>query len=980
MSEPRLISPMLDDFAIGGPISDHHGVRCYPAMKNESDDRYIVKVISIPATQSQLDALLLTGVYPDTQSALTYFKELTDDVLKEVDILNRLAQLEGFLPFEGCQVVEMAEGSGYEVYLLGSYKRTLEKHFRRDPLTHLGALNLGLDLCASLTTCRRSGYLYAGLKPSNIFVTPDQEYRIGDLGFLRLDSLKYASLPEKYRSAYTPPEISDAYSTLNSTLDTYAVGLILYQAYNNGELPVIATAEEPIPAPAYADYEMAEIILKACDPDPEKRWEDPAQLGQALVNYMQRNGANDTPIVPPAPAMVVDEASEEASAEEAENTEMADMPAEEIAAEELPGEEAAPETASPLTSEEDSLEDFENLSFLPDEEELDSEEAEDISYDEVSTEVTEILEQADDLASHPVPPPAVAPDPVEVTLPEPEPEEEPPQEETEAAEEPASEGADPQEVAEDTEAEENITEKSGEEADTCPPQPRKRSKRWIWISAVAVLVLGLLAAGFFFVKNYYLIPIKSMTLSGSEDTLTVQVDTDMDEADLLVVCTDSHGNQFTAPISDGKAVITGLIPDTGYSVKVIVSGFHRVTGESSTAYSTPAQTNIIQFNAVMGSEEGSVILGFNIDGPDSEQWSIRYRTEGVEPVTVSFPSHMFTLNDLTLDKEYTFTLIPASPLYITGTEEIKFTPTKLVYAEDLRVDSFIDGTMSVTWAAPQNTEVSSWTVRCYGESSSYDKTMVVEAPGAVFQGLDHADSFTVEVTAANMSVSQRAYVEKNAICLSNVKLDDSNPNQLTLTWDSSQASSEGWLLSYTADGSDAQLLPCTGNSAVISPVVPGAEYKITITDAKGTQVVGGDIRHTAKPASEFTCTYDGYTVSSSNMVFSMCRTPNYKNWDRYYLSSSDYTTKFKLGEKASFLVRLKKSYGTSSDTIVTLFAIRDESGRLVNTATQSRSWTKMWHANYCELDIPTLPDKAGKYSITVYFNGALAATQDFTVQ
>ena len=45
MSEPKLISPMLDNFAMGDPISDHHGVRCCPAMKNDSDEKYIVKII-----------------------------------------------------------------------------------------------------------------------------------------------------------------------------------------------------------------------------------------------------------------------------------------------------------------------------------------------------------------------------------------------------------------------------------------------------------------------------------------------------------------------------------------------------------------------------------------------------------------------------------------------------------------------------------------------------------------------------------------------------------------------------------------------------------------------------------------------------------------------------------------------------------------------------------------------------------------------
>ena len=78
MSEIKLVSPLLDGFTIGDPISDHHGIRCCPAMKENSDDKYIVKIISIPASQKQLDALLLTGAYRDTAAASDYFKSLAE--------------------------------------------------------------------------------------------------------------------------------------------------------------------------------------------------------------------------------------------------------------------------------------------------------------------------------------------------------------------------------------------------------------------------------------------------------------------------------------------------------------------------------------------------------------------------------------------------------------------------------------------------------------------------------------------------------------------------------------------------------------------------------------------------------------------------------------------------------------------------------------------------------------------------------------
>ena len=62
MSEEKLASPLLDGFLMGSPMSEHNGVTCCPAMKEDSDRKYIVKIISVPASQKQLEALQLGKV------------------------------------------------------------------------------------------------------------------------------------------------------------------------------------------------------------------------------------------------------------------------------------------------------------------------------------------------------------------------------------------------------------------------------------------------------------------------------------------------------------------------------------------------------------------------------------------------------------------------------------------------------------------------------------------------------------------------------------------------------------------------------------------------------------------------------------------------------------------------------------------------------------------------------------------------------
>ena len=55
MSQPRLIYPLLDGLIMGDAQSQHDGVQCYPAIRHKTGEQYIVKVISIPTSQAQLE-------------------------------------------------------------------------------------------------------------------------------------------------------------------------------------------------------------------------------------------------------------------------------------------------------------------------------------------------------------------------------------------------------------------------------------------------------------------------------------------------------------------------------------------------------------------------------------------------------------------------------------------------------------------------------------------------------------------------------------------------------------------------------------------------------------------------------------------------------------------------------------------------------------------------------------------------------------
>ena len=1018
MSEPKLISPLLDGFVMGDPISDHDGVRCCPAMQADTNDKYIVKIISVPASQTKLDALLLAGAFRDRESASNYFRDLAEDVVEEAVLLQRLSRLEGFIPYKNWQVVPM-EGDeiGYDIYLTGNYRATLKRHLRHESMTHLAAVNLGLDLCAALAVCRRSGYLYVDLKPDNIVISDDQEFRIADLGFVSLSSLAYASLPERYLSAYTAPEITDAYSALNSTMDIYSVGLILYQVYNGGVLPFEGRAPEtPLSAPQYADPEMAQIILKACDPNPEVRWQDPMQMGHALVNYLQSHSVNATPITVPAQSQMPEEllddpVSEEEGVEPTTHDLLAEVdealeavgvspeetePAEELDAVEESGEEVAEESEAveeaveEPTEESDVVEEsvevpteesevVEEVAEEAVEESAAEEESEDADEEDapadytseaatiqeelgVTEEVSHILAQAEDLIAHEPPEPVVVPEPIDVPIPAP------------VVEEPEPEPQEAEQAPEEADEEMPAAEEEWDEAVT--PLPRKKRRGWIG-TLIALAILSALAfGGYLYYQNIYLQPILGISLNGTEDRLSVSLNTEIADELLTVYCTDTYGNTRKQGVIKGEAFFEGLNPDTRYQIEVQISGFHKLIGVTSGVHITAKQTSIAAISAVTGNENGTVILNFTVQGPETGEWKVLYHTEGEEEKSMVFTGHMVTVTGLTVGKEYVFRLEPTAPLYIVGTDTITYTASNLVFAENLQILGFQNSALTATWAAPEGVQVESWVVRCYN-SMGYDKTITVSETKAVFEGLDVSSAYTVEVNAAGMTQGTRTYVSANSITVPGIEVDASSRTGLEISWNfEGTAPANGWLLMYTVNGSAQQfVISSPTNSVTLTPQIPGCTYSFTVQTADGNTVFGGTGTYEA-PAAEV---FSGYLLSAGDMDFRMCKTPENPEWTQHDVPEEDYKTTFTVGESASFAVRLNHEYNTSPDEIVTLFVIRDSDGNIVSNETQQRTWTSMWYRGFGRINIPVMPNAPGTYTLDIYFNGASVTSQTFTV-
>ena len=993
MSSPKLHLSILKGFLVGEALSSHNGVRCYPAIARDTEEKYILKIISVPDCPDRLEALLLTGALADKKAALDYFKTQAQDILSQVDILKQLGQQEGFWPYLDGQLDQMEEGTGYEVYLLGTYKHALDKILTASPMTHADAIQMGLDLCAALAACRRAGYLYADLKPGNIFYEPELGFRIGDVGFIAMGSLKYASLPDKYRSSYTAPELADDMAVLNSTVDIYALGLILYQAYNGGVLPFtgMAPAEE-LPYPQYADYELAGIISKACHPDPAQRWQDPTALAQALIGYMQEFGAPEEAIVP---LVLPVEAQEEV--EDADQV-----------------EEFLPEADdAQLQQELEELELELALMQASGEATIDGEHIEDIPED-----ISDILAQADALIAHELPEPPVAPEPIEVPIPAPialdpepveeditqyNPEEVPAEEDTnlveleevsakedtiqhepeetpdndedtaqEETEEPIvllpvqeiSEDPLPSQISDEENTE--VTEKAGEAED----EEKKQSvilpylRRILTTAAMIVLLVALFLCGKHYYETEYLLHVDGIVLDAKDTSVSVQVLSQLDDSQIYVVCTDIYGNATKCAVVDGVAQFADLNPGTLYTVRVEPVGYHKLVGNASDSFTTAPQIQILSFTAGIGPEDCSVMLNVTVNGHSDGNWAVTYSADGIAEKVQTFTGRNVVISDLTEGALYTFTLSSQDGMYLTGHTQVSYLATDILYAKNLTVTACGNGELTVTWEQPENANVQQWLVRCYDETG-YNTTVTTTDLSYTFTGLDHSTACTVEVTAEGMSRSVSTSISANPVTITDFHCTLTEDMTLAVSWDyTAQLPVAGWVLRYSIDGGAEMALSLEQNSAAIL-AVPNGIYTFTIEAADGTDVFENSQSHTVSQIESFA----NYGVSTEEMNFTFFLLPEGDSLGWKDIPEDSFRSIFMAMEKAGILITLPEQPESSKNTVNIQLVLHSDDGAFLRTDSIQLTWNKLWKDGHCCLQLPYMPETSGSYILTLYFDG-----------
>ena len=511
---------------------------------------------------------------------------------------------------------------------------------------------------------------------------------------------------------------------------------------------------------------------------------------------------------------------------------------------------------------------------------------------------------------------------------------------------------------------------------------RKAMRKFLSVLLSLLILASIAAAAFVYYKFIYLQSIDDLQITGDQDQLTVVVDTKADSSRLMVTCTDLYGKARRQPLTDGKAEFEGLTPNTTYTVSLEIDGFHKLIGQTSEMFTTDATTRIVNFHAVTGSGDGSVMLSFTADGEEPSKWTVHYEAEGEEPQKETFSGHSVTINGLTVGKVYTFTLDAGKALSLSGSYSLDFLASRLILAQELTLTSNGNSDITAHWKAPGDIVVDSWEVRCYNDGG-YDQTLTVSDTSAYLTGLDFSRSYTIEITASGMTQPARGSITAHPISITELNVDSSSADKLAVTWNYDGTEPDGgWMLLYSMDGGKTRtVVKCKTASAEIPLKIPKGKYQFTIQAADGTSVFNNIHSYTCPAAEGF----NANNLSAENIEGMLVKTPEDAYWHFGKLEEGAVTDQFALGEPISAVLHATTDfYLPGAQQIEVMFIIRDTYGNPIPElmATTMEYWKEMWYTgdyHYAELDVPHVPTAVGEYVLDIFFNGYAVAEIPFTV-
>lgn len=257
-----------------------------------------LKVITIPKSATEVVSIKNEGL--DDESIRKYFKELVDEVSNEIVMMASVKNHPNVVRYEDHEIIENTESFGWDVLTRMELLTPMDTYVSEHAMSEIDILTMGEQICSALEYCHKKGMIHRDIKPANLFVNEIGYFKLGDFGIARSVEKTTGEMSQKGTLNYMAPEIY-MNKPYGASVDIYSLGMVMYRMLNMGRAPfmpmppitpsrsdrdnamVRRMGGEILPAPASASAIVADLLIKACDADPNKRYKNAAEFKKAIA-------------------------------------------------------------------------------------------------------------------------------------------------------------------------------------------------------------------------------------------------------------------------------------------------------------------------------------------------------------------------------------------------------------------------------------------------------------------------------------------------------------------------------------------------------------------------------------------------------------------------------------------------------------------------------------------------------------------------
>lgn len=279
-------------------------------------EKAALKVITIPQNDGDIEELYDSGY--DEASVTATFKSHLESIVNEYSLMREMNGSANVVNCDDFRYVPHDDNIGWDIFIKMELLTPLPKFIDRQP-SEEQVIKIAKDMSNALILCKKYGIIHRDIKPQNIFVSKNGDYKLGDFGIAKtIEKTSGGTKIGTYK--YMAPEIYNN-QPYNLTADIYSLGLVLHWMLNEHRspfmplppAPAVASQEdsararrlggESLPAPAHGSEELKRIVLKACAYDPKDRYQSAADMLNDLemLDAPKHRRAEPIIISPPEP-------------------------------------------------------------------------------------------------------------------------------------------------------------------------------------------------------------------------------------------------------------------------------------------------------------------------------------------------------------------------------------------------------------------------------------------------------------------------------------------------------------------------------------------------------------------------------------------------------------------------------------------------------------------------------------------------------